>query len=249
MVKRGFFYLLLILSLVITMLPEVSSAKPKKIKLSKRNVTLNRNESCKIKLKSAKKKKIKWYSTNKKIVSVKNGLIKAKKKGKCIVIAKYKGKEYRCNVLVKKMKSTSKAPGSSAKLPTKTPSVSQSLPGEDYKSDYNFSEIKNFDDIMFEAKVDGDVLNLKITNHSGTDITIEKTFLLEYYNNGQWETVKTKTGSYFQEILLIVKNGGEYTEKINLNQYFTGLTSGKYRITKLVRANNQGKIQSEFAME
>ena len=41
MVKRGFFYLLLILSLVITMLPEVSSAKPKKIKLSKRNVTLN----------------------------------------------------------------------------------------------------------------------------------------------------------------------------------------------------------------
>ena len=102
---------------------------------------------------------------------------------------------------------------------------------------------------MFEAKVDGDVLNLKIINHSGTDITVEKIFLLEYYNNGQWETVKTKTGSYFQEILLIVKNGGEYTEKINLNQYFTGLTSGKYRITKLVRANNQGKIQSEFVME
>ncbi len=127
MVKRGFFYLLLILSLVITMLPEVSSAKPKKIKLSKRNVTLNRNESCKIKLKAAKKKKIKWYSTNKKIVSVKDGLIKAKKKGKCIVIAKYRGKEYRCNVLVKEMKSTSKAPGSSAKLPAKTPSVSQSL--------------------------------------------------------------------------------------------------------------------------
>ena len=139
MVKRRFFYFLLILSLIITMLPEISSAKSKKIKLSKRNVTLNRNESCTIKLKAAKKKKIKWYSTNKKIVSVKDGLIKAKKKGKCIVIAKYRGKEYRCNVLVKEMKSTPKAPETSAKLPTKTLSVSQSLPSEDSKGDYNFS--------------------------------------------------------------------------------------------------------------
>ena len=180
---------------------------------------------------------------------MKDGLIKAKKKGKCIVIAKNRGKEYRCNVLVKEMKSNPKAPGSSAKLPAKTPSVSQSLPSEDSKGDYNFSEIKNFDGIMFEAKVDGDVLNLKIINHSGTDITIDKMFLLEYYNNGQWEALKTNTGSYFQEILSIVENGGEYTEKINLNQYFTGLTSGKYRITKLVRASNQGKIQSEFTMD
>ena len=109
MVKRRFFYFLVILSFVITMLPEALSAKSKKVKLSKRNVILNRNESCKIKLKAAKKKKIKWYSTNKKIVSVKNGLIKAKKKGKCIVIAKYRGKEYRCHVLVKEMKSNPKA--------------------------------------------------------------------------------------------------------------------------------------------
>lgn len=93
--------------------------------------------------------------------------------------------------------------------------------------------------VMFEAKVDGDVLNLKIINHSGTDITIDKMFLLEYYNNGQWEALKTNTGSYFQEILSIVENGGEYTEKINLNQYLTGLTSGKYRITKLVRVKGK----------
>ncbi len=53
---------------------------------------LNKNESCKIKLKAAKKKKIKWYSTNKKIASGENGLIKAKKKGQCIVIAKHKRK-------------------------------------------------------------------------------------------------------------------------------------------------------------
>ncbi len=249
MVKRKFFFFFVLLSLVITNLPEVSSAQSKKIKLSKRNVILNKNESCKIKLKAAKKKKIKWYSTNKKIASVKNGLLKAKKKGQCIVIAKYKGKEYKCNVLVKKMKSIAKAPVSNAKLPAKTPSVSQSLPSEDSKRDYIFSEIKNFDGVLFQAKVDGDVLNLKIINHSGTDITLEKIFLLEYYNNSQWETVKINTGSYFQEILLIVENGGEYTEKINLNQYFTGLTSGKYRITKQVRANNQGKIQCEFTME
>ncbi len=59
---------------------------------------------------------------------------------------------------------------------TKTPSVSQTLPSEDSKRDYIFSEIKNFDGVLFQAKVDGDVLNLKIINHSGMDITLEKFF-------------------------------------------------------------------------
>lgn len=45
--------------------------------------------------------KIKWSSTNKKIATVsKKGRVKAKKIGTCYIIAKYKGKKYKCRVKV-----------------------------------------------------------------------------------------------------------------------------------------------------
>lgn len=46
--------------------------------------------------------KIKWSSSNKKVASVKNGVVKAKKIGKATIKAKYKGKTYKCKVTVKK---------------------------------------------------------------------------------------------------------------------------------------------------
>lgn len=45
--------------------------------------------------------KIKWSSSNKKVASVKNGVVKAKKIGKATIKAKYKGKTYKCKVTVK----------------------------------------------------------------------------------------------------------------------------------------------------
>lgn len=270
MSKRKYCFFLAALSLVLIIPQGISSAKTQKTKLSKMNVILNAGETCKIKLKAAEKSKIKWYSSNKKIVKVKNGFIKAIKAGECIVTAKYKGKRYKCDVVVKDRNNTSNAPMPSPGLPAvkespsicgptlspelptveESPSPSVSEPGlnDGSEMDFNFSKIKNFEDIKFDVQIDGSVVYLKIKNDSGTDITFGKEFVLEYYNNSRWETVKTKPGSCIAEILMLVKNGSEYTEQIDLSWNYEELAAGKYRITKVVRADNEGKIQSEFTI-
>lgn len=75
----------------------------KKIKLNKKKATIKVGKAIKLKLKNAKAKKVKWRSTNKKVATVsKKGTVKARKKGKTTIIAKYKGKKYRCKITVKK---------------------------------------------------------------------------------------------------------------------------------------------------
>lgn len=248
--KRKYYFFLAVLSLVLIIPQEISSAKTRKIKLSKKNVILHTGESCKVKLKAAKKSKIKWHSSNKKIVKVKNGSIKAINSGECIVTAKYKGKRYECDVVVKGMDFTFDAPIASPKLPIvkEPPIVPDPMPSEGSGMDYNFSDIKNFEDITFDVQIAANVLCVKIKNNSGTDITIGKDFVLEYYNNSQWEIVKTRPGSFFEEVVLLVRDGSEYMERIDLSKYFEELAAGKYRITKVVRANNEGNIQSEFTI-
>lgn len=46
--------------------------------------------------------KIKWSSSNKKVATVKKGVVFAKRTGKATIKAKYKGKTYKCKVTVKK---------------------------------------------------------------------------------------------------------------------------------------------------
>lgn len=248
--KRKYYFFLAVLFLVVIIPQEISSAKTRKIKLSKKNVTLHTGESCKVKLKAAKKSKIKWYSSNKKIVKVKNGSIKAINRGECIVMAKYKGKRYECDVVVKSMDNTFNAPIESPMLPIvkEPPIVPEPMPSEGSGMDCNFPDIKNFEDITFDVQIAANALCVKIKNNSGTDITIGKEFVLEYYNNSQWEIVKTRPGSCFEEVVQLVKDGSEYMEQIDLSQYFEELAAGKYRITKVVRANNEGNIQSEFTI-
>ena len=75
----------------------------KKVALSKSAVTLIAGKSYTLKLNNAKASKVKWASSNKKIVTVSSkGVIKAKKAGKATVVAKYGGKSYKCAVTVKK---------------------------------------------------------------------------------------------------------------------------------------------------
>ena len=57
-------------------------------------------------LKKANSKRVKWYSSNRKIATVKRDgkwcEIRTKKRGKVTITARYKGKNYRCRVTVKK---------------------------------------------------------------------------------------------------------------------------------------------------
>lgn len=83
-------------------------------KLSAKKLIMKTGQTKKLKLKNVSgknQKKIKWSSNNKSIITVnKSGLIKAKKKGKGKIMAKYNNKTYTCNVTVKKRPATKPDP-------------------------------------------------------------------------------------------------------------------------------------------
>lgn len=89
--------LALILSVVLTIRIDASA----KVKINKNSVTMNSGETITLKV-NGTKKKVKWSSSNKKVVIVNNkGKITAKKKGTATITAKVGGKKYRCKVIVK----------------------------------------------------------------------------------------------------------------------------------------------------
>ena len=70
------------------------------VSLKVKTKTLYKGDSFKNRLVGAKGQ-VKWSSSNKKIATVsKSGKVKAKKYGKCVINAKYKGKKYKCQVKV-----------------------------------------------------------------------------------------------------------------------------------------------------
>ncbi|MBE5958695.1 MAG: hypothetical protein E7254_07535 [Lachnospiraceae bacterium] len=76
------------------------SIPKKKIRLNKKKITLKKGSSFQLKLIGGKAKKVKWSVRNKKIATVKNGRIKAKKKGKTRIVATYRKKKYVCKLTV-----------------------------------------------------------------------------------------------------------------------------------------------------
>ena len=72
------------------------------VKISRKKVVLATGKSKKLKLDGVKKKnRIRWKSSDKKVVSVsRNGKIKARRNGSAVVTARYQNKKYKCKVLV-----------------------------------------------------------------------------------------------------------------------------------------------------
>ena len=88
---------------------EVEAKSKKKYRLSSTSKTMEQGELYHISLKgvpkSVKMKKIKWKSSNKKVVSIRSkkknkAVLMAKKKGTAKITAAYKGKKYTCKVKV-----------------------------------------------------------------------------------------------------------------------------------------------------
>lgn len=105
-IKKGF-ALLLVFVMAVSVIPQSVFAAKKKVKLSKKAVTVAVGESVKIQLKN-NKKKVKWSITSgKKNVTLSKKkktvvIIKGKKAGKAKVQAKIGKKKYVCKVTVKK---------------------------------------------------------------------------------------------------------------------------------------------------
>lgn len=92
------FSLLLLLSLLLSV--NDTAAAKSSIALNKKSLSLKVSQTATLKLKGVGKKKVTWSSSNKKIATVKNGIVKAKAVGSCTVTAKYAGKKYKCSVRV-----------------------------------------------------------------------------------------------------------------------------------------------------
>lgn len=96
-----------------------------KVKLSSTKVSMTVKQKKSISLKGVKGKKVKWSTSNKKIVTIKTSgknkkkcTLTAKKSGNTTVSAKYRGKTYKCKVTVK-AKNTTTTNG----VPTNKPSI------------------------------------------------------------------------------------------------------------------------------
>ena len=201
---------------------DMSSAASKKIKLNKKKISLQSKQKYKLKLIGVKSKKVKWSSSNKKVAAVKNGVIFTKQIGQCTITAKYAKKKYNCEVKVERNE-------------TKDVSDTDDVSNVVMESQLNMS--------------DKNILSLKISNRSGTDVTMDNYFVLEFFDNGKWDSVKFKENSYFEEVVLIIRDGTDYVQNINLERYFDRLPKGKYRISKQIAAVDRGVIRAEFTID
>lgn len=262
MKKRTKISFAIIFTLCVCMLSpfRLSSATSKKIGLNKKHISLDKNQSYVLKLKGVTNKKIKWSSSNKKVATVKNGIISAQKTGSCIITAKYAKKKYKCSVNVKQnvanvMNENNTTTPSPSNTPTTEPTVEPIvIPAKDDENipDYSFSTINSSSNILMDAQLNlsnKNILSLKISNKSGSDVTMDNYFELEYLDNGEWSHVNFKENSSFEEILLVVKNNSDYVQNIDLKRYFTELSKGKYRISKHIAVANQGVISAEFTID
>ena len=100
----------LMMLVVIASTTSVFAKSKSKYKLSDTKITMQVKTSYTLSLEvkqrfgsyPLKNVKIKWSSSNKKVASVKKGVVFAKRTGKATIKAKYKGKTYKCKVTVKK---------------------------------------------------------------------------------------------------------------------------------------------------
>lgn len=79
----------------------VSASNTKKIELNNDDVLFYVGGVYNLRLQNATAKNVKWRTSNKAIATVNSkGRVTAKKVGKCYIIAKYKGKQYKCKATV-----------------------------------------------------------------------------------------------------------------------------------------------------
>lgn len=137
------FLLCILVACIVSSIMPSNSAAAKGIRLSKKSIKLNVGQSRTIKLKGTRKKP-KWRSTKKSVVTVTSkGKIKAKKKGSAVIVAKLGKKSYKCKVIVKARPKMTKKPASKPTSKPSNPSVSTSPTVSNYYRDLAKYIMKN----------------------------------------------------------------------------------------------------------
>ncbi len=121
--------IILIWALIVTMMPmmEYNVQAKAKMRLNKKNVTLQVGKKIKIKVKNKSfKKKVQFKSTNKKVATVsKKGVVKAKRKGKATIVVKVGNKKLKCKVVVKNKKNKPTQKPTTQQVTTKPPATTK----------------------------------------------------------------------------------------------------------------------------
>lgn len=235
--KKRMLVVVLVLSFVTGM--AFYNSKPiasAKVRLSKKNVAITQGDFCTIKLKGAKNKKVVWKSNDKKIATVKKGKIKAKKIGRCSVIAKYNGKKYKCSVQVKKNKSLTPEPTneSDATFPSAFPQSSWETNVEANENDAKL--------VIDRFVQDTKVITYSIYNFTQNIITLPAYYGIEKYNGKEWVELSRKT-NYVTANAQYIMPGDKSVNESGIESSFGELEQGKYRICVITSC---GKVCAEF---
>lgn len=235
--KKRILVVVLVLSFVTGM--AFYNSKPiasAKVRLSKKNVAITQGDFCTIKLKGAKNKKVVWKSNDKKIATVKKGKIKAKKIGRCSVIAKYNGKKYKCSVQVKKNKSLTPEP---------TNESDATLPSASHQSSWETNVEANENDaklVIDRFVQDTKVITYSIYNFTQNIITLPAYYGIEKYNGKEWVELSRKT-NYVTANAQYIMPGDKSVNESGIESSFGELEQGKYRICVITSC---GKVCAEF---
>lgn len=235
--KKRMLVVVLVLSFVTGM--AFYNSKPiasAKVRLSKKNVAITQGDFCTIKLKGAKNKKVVWKSNDKKIATVKKGKIKAKKIGRCSVIAKYNGKKYKCSVQVKKNKSLTPEP---------TNESDATLPSASHQSSWKTNVEANENDaklVIDRFVQDTKVITYSIYNFTQNIITLPAYYGIEKYNGKEWVELSRKT-NYVTANAQYIMPGDKSVNESGIESSFGELEQGKYRICVITSC---GKVCAEF---
>lgn len=85
---------------VLPVVSTITTVEAASASLSQQSATLRAGEVIKLKVKNKGKKSIKWSTNNKKVATVKNGLVTANGKGTAVITAKVGSKKLKCRVTV-----------------------------------------------------------------------------------------------------------------------------------------------------
>ncbi len=177
-----------------------------------------------------------WKSNDKKIATVKKGKIKAKKIGRCSVIAKYNGKKYKCSVQVKKNKSLTPEPTneSDATFPSAFPQSSWETNVEANENDAKL--------VIDRFVQDTKVITYSIYNFTQNIITLPAYYGIEKYDGKEWVELSRKT-NYVTANAQYIMPGDKSVNESGIESSFGELEQGKYRICVITSC---GKVCAEF---
>lgn len=246
--------LVMVICLVVSSVSVFAIDKDIKTTLTNKKISIEIGKKKSVKLKNVEKG-VKWKITKgKKIISIERKgkyknriIIKGKKAGKAVIVAKYKKKTYRVKVVVNKKKGkkeintkqqeTTKMPEitSTEKATTPETSVAETSTEEattEMIEHQIFAELQN--NVIVQGK---DLLTITYYVKEG-NIGIPATYvytsaplMFQRYENGMWVDVPL-TGEPFQSDYVWITPYEPEVVEVDLTKHYGELSEGRYRYTK-----------------